>query len=144
PAAPSATDAIKNALRRLQAQQNEPVEAPAASAAKEAATPETNAAESPAVKDASAAGTSANGVSAGNAPKLAGQGKRILIIEDDQAVGEIFRLALEQEGYAVTVVNDVTKALGVVFQGMPDAIVLDLLVPDANGLDLVRYVRKQK
>ena len=73
-----------------------------------------------------------------------GSGKRVLIIEDDQDVGNVFRMALEFSGYKVMVVNDVTKALGVVFQGMPDAIVLDLMLPDMNGLDLVRYVRKQK
>ena len=68
----------------------------------------------------------------------------MLVIEDDQDVGNVFRMALEYAGYKVMLVNDVTKALGVVFQGMPDAIILDLMVPDMNGLDLVRYVRKQK
>ena len=75
---------------------------------------------------------------------IKGSGKRVLIIEDDADVGNVFRMALEFAGYKVTVVNDVTKALGVVFQGMPDAIVLDLMLPDLNGLDLVHYVRKQK
>ncbi|HVU10532.1 MAG TPA: response regulator [Phototrophicaceae bacterium] len=73
-----------------------------------------------------------------------GNGKRVLIIEDDNDVGNVFRMALEYAGYKVLLVNDVTKALGVVFQGMPDAIILDLMLPDMNGLDLVRYVRKQK
>ncbi len=73
-----------------------------------------------------------------------GEGKRILIIEDDNDVGNVFRMALEYVGYRVTLVNDVTKALGYVFQGMPDAIILDLMLPDLSGVDLVRYVRKQK
>jgi CheY-like chemotaxis protein len=77
-------------------------------------------------------------------PLIPGNGKRILLIEEDNDVGQVFRVALEYAGYKVQLVNDVTKALGIVFQGMPDAIVLDLTVPDMNGLDLVRYVRKQK
>jgi len=77
-------------------------------------------------------------------PSASGNGKRILVIEDDNDVGNVFRMALEYAGYKVLLVNDVTKALGVVFQGMPDAIILDLMLPDMNGLDLVRYVRKQK
>ncbi len=77
-------------------------------------------------------------------PIINGNGKRVLVIEDDHDIGNVFRSALEYAGYKVTLVNDVTKALGVIFQGMPDAIVLDLMVPDMNGLDLVRYVRKQK
>jgi CheY-like chemotaxis protein len=77
-------------------------------------------------------------------PPIKGEGKRILIIEDDNDVGNVFRMALEYVGYRVTLVNDVTKALGYVFQGMPDAIILDLMLPDLSGVDLVRYVRKQK
>lgn len=72
-----------------------------------------------------------------------GKGQHILVIEDDKDVGVVFRMALEKAGYVVTVVENVTKALAVVFQKMPDAIVLDLMLPDMNGLDLVRYVRKQ-
>jgi two-component system alkaline phosphatase synthesis response regulator PhoP len=72
-----------------------------------------------------------------------GKGQHILVIEDDKDVGVVFCMALEKAGYVVTVVENVTKALGVVFQKMPDAIVLDLMLPDMNGLDLVRYVRKQ-
>jgi CheY-like chemotaxis protein len=77
-------------------------------------------------------------------PLIHGNGKRVLLIEEDKDVGQVFTSALEYAGYKVQVVNDVTKALGIVFQGMPDAIVLDLMLPDMNGLDLVRYVRKQK
>jgi CheY-like chemotaxis protein len=77
-------------------------------------------------------------------PVMTGDGKHVLIIEDDHDTGNVFRSALEQAGYKVALVNDVTKALGVVFQGMPDAIILDWMLPDMNGLDLVRYVRKQK
>lgn len=77
-------------------------------------------------------------------PSKSGDGKNVLIIEDDYDTGNVFRSALEQAGYKVVLVNDVTKALGVVFQGMPDAIILDWMLPDMNGLDLVRYVRKQK
>ena len=72
-----------------------------------------------------------------------GKGQHILVIEDDKDVGVVFRMALEKAGYIVTVVETVTKALAVVFQKMPDAIILDLMLPDMNGLDLVRYVRKQ-
>jgi CheY-like chemotaxis protein len=77
-------------------------------------------------------------------PTKSGDGKNVLIIEDDYATGNVFRIALEQAGYKVVLVNDVTKGLGIIFQGMPDAIILDWMLPDMNGLDLVRYVRKQK
>jgi CheY-like chemotaxis protein len=68
--------------------------------------------------------------------------KDILIIEDDLSVAEVFRASLERAAYKVAIVNSVVNALNVVLQKMPDAIVLDLMLPDFNGLDFLRYVRK--
>lgn len=72
-----------------------------------------------------------------------GTGQHVLVLEDDKEVGSVFKLALEHAGYKVTVVEDVAKALGVCFYKLPDAIVLDLMLPDMNGMDFVRYIRKQ-
>ncbi|NDJ62721.1 MAG: response regulator, partial [Chloroflexi bacterium] len=74
---------------------------------------------------------------------LMGSGQHILVIEDDADVGVVFRMALEKAGFNVTLVDNAAKGLGAFFQAMPDAIILDLMLPDMNGLDLVRYVRKQ-
>ena len=73
-----------------------------------------------------------------------GKGRRVLIVEDDRDVASVFRHALELNGYDVTLVNDATKALGSLMQTAPHAVILDLLLPDMNGLDLVRYLRRQK
>lgn len=75
---------------------------------------------------------------------MVGKGERVLIIEDDEDVGAVFVLALQKAGYSVTLVPNVARGLAFIFQQMPDVIVVDLLLPDMNGLDLVRYVRKQK
>jgi CheY-like chemotaxis protein len=77
------------------------------------------------------------------ATPIDGQGKRVLIVEDDQDVGNVFRIALEMAGYQVTVVQDVSKALGALTQELPDAVVLDLMLTDSSGLDVVRYLRKE-
>jgi CheY-like chemotaxis protein len=71
-----------------------------------------------------------------------GHDKHLLIIEDDLSVAEVFRFTLERAGYKVTCVNSVVNALSVVIQSMPDVIILDLMLPDFNGLDFLRYVRK--
>lgn len=73
-----------------------------------------------------------------------GKGRRVLIIEDDRDIGSVFSRALELNGYDVTLVNDATKALGSLMQTTPHAVILDLLLPDMHGLDLVRYMRRQK
>lgn len=78
------------------------------------------------------------------APLIHSIGKHILVIESDPEVGGVFRAALEGVGYKVTLVGDVIKGFGAIFQGMPDVVVVDLMEPDTNGLDLIRFIRKQK
>jgi CheY-like chemotaxis protein len=75
-------------------------------------------------------------------PKV-GHDEHILIVEDDADVAKVFTLALKYTGFRVTVTENASAALVAVSKEMPDAIVLDLMLPDMNGLDLVRYVRKQ-
>ncbi len=72
-----------------------------------------------------------------------GHRERILIVEDDDDVGKVFNIALNHAGFQVTVMETASAALAFISREMPEAIVLDLLLPDMNGLDLVRYVRKQ-
>jgi DNA-binding response OmpR family regulator len=92
------------------------------------------------------------GVSArGNQPRgenhatipVIGKGQNILIVEDDDDVGKVFSLALEHAGFHVSVTNSVVTAMGSVTHQVPDAIVLDLILPDMSGLDLLRYIRKE-
>jgi len=76
-------------------------------------------------------------------PKL-GRGQHVLIVEDDADVASVFGMILEHAGFRVTVMHNAVAALGFVSQKLPDAIVLDLMLPDMNGLDLAHYVRKQE
>ncbi|MEO8609397.1 MAG: response regulator [Chloroflexota bacterium] len=75
---------------------------------------------------------------------ILGTGQHILIVEDDADVGKVFDMTLAHAGFRITVVESAVAALGLITHEMPDAIVLDLMLPDMNGLDLVRYVRKQE
>jgi CheY-like chemotaxis protein len=75
---------------------------------------------------------------------IIGHGQNILVVEDDHDVGNVFSLALEHAGFHVTVMETATSALGYVSEHLPDVIVLDLMLPDMNGADLARYVRKQE
>jgi DNA-binding response OmpR family regulator len=58
---------------------------------------------------------------------------RILLVDDDEAILDSLRRALELEGYVVTTAVDGSAALGSVAQSEPDAVVLDIGLPDVNG-----------
>ncbi|MFN3742480.1 MAG: PleD family two-component system response regulator [Anaerolineales bacterium] len=64
-----------------------------------------------------------------------------LIIEDDEAQGEIFSRAVTQAGYKVTLLHDGAKALDYLQMHTPRLIVLDLHLPGQNGQHLARAIR---
>lgn len=68
--------------------------------------------------------------------------KRIMIVEDDIDVGQMYQFALQREGYRVEIVGDVVTAIRQLSTNTPDLIILDLMLPAIHGLELCRYVRK--
>jgi CheY-like chemotaxis protein len=74
-------------------------------------------------------------------PRL-GSGQHIMIVEDDADVASVFGMILEQAGFRVSIMNNAMMAMNAMNQALPDAVVLDLLLPDIDGLELTRYVRK--
>jgi two-component system, OmpR family, KDP operon response regulator KdpE len=67
---------------------------------------------------------------------------RILIVEDDSLLRHAFKLLLEDVGYAVVEAGSAKDAIAAAAQHKPDLILLDLGLPDANGLDVARAVRR--
>ena len=66
---------------------------------------------------------------------------RILVAEDDRAARESLVRALELEGYEVTAVADGARALAMVDEQAPDAIAVDVMMPDVDGLAVCRRLR---
>jgi two-component system response regulator MprA len=66
---------------------------------------------------------------------------RILVVDDEQAVRESLRRALILEGYDVEMAADGSEALRSLAQSAPDAVVLDLQMPDVDGLEVCRRLR---
>ncbi|MGK2929383.1 MAG: response regulator [Acidimicrobiales bacterium] len=67
---------------------------------------------------------------------------RLLVVEDDERIRASLRLALRDEGYAVHDVADSAGALAHLADSSPDLILLDVLLPGMNGLELCRAVRR--
>jgi two-component system response regulator MprA len=66
---------------------------------------------------------------------------RVLVAEDDRAVRESIERALAFEGYEVGLAADGAEALNAVEHSEPDAIVLDVMMPGVDGLDVCRELR---
>jgi two-component system response regulator MprA len=66
---------------------------------------------------------------------------RILVVDDDRAVREALRRALTLGGYEVQTAEGGAQGIEQVVQGLPDAVVLDVGMPDIDGLEVCRRLR---
>jgi two-component system, OmpR family, response regulator MprA len=65
----------------------------------------------------------------------------ILVVEDDAAIASMLRRGLSFEGYTVQVVESGPEALSALRQDIPDLIVLDVMLPGIDGIEVCRRVR---
>jgi two-component system response regulator MprA len=69
---------------------------------------------------------------------------KILVVDDERAVRESLRRALELEGYEIELAEDGRQALDLLArEDQPDAVVLDVLMPGVDGLEVCRTLRRQ-
>jgi len=66
---------------------------------------------------------------------------RILIVDDDRKIVDLVRAYLEKDGYRVLAAYDGLQALELARQKRPDLIILDLMLPGMDGLDVCRILR---
>ena len=69
--------------------------------------------------------------------------KKILIIEDDPIVGHIYQTRLEKEGYEVDISHDGQSGFYRIHEFKPDAVLLDLMLPKMNGVEILKKIRAQ-
>lgn len=68
--------------------------------------------------------------------------KTILIVEDEPPIADILRFNLEREGYRVWIAHDGDEALSSYARIQPDLVILDLMLPGRDGLDVCRELRR--
>jgi DNA-binding response OmpR family regulator len=65
----------------------------------------------------------------------------VMVIEDEKDIRDLVRYNLEKSGFRVAVAGDGEEGLAQLFASRPDALVLDLMLPGANGLEILRELR---
>jgi two-component system alkaline phosphatase synthesis response regulator PhoP len=70
-------------------------------------------------------------------------GKKVLVVDDDVKTVELVKLYLNRDGYRVLTAYDGNEALRLAREYHPDLIVLDLMLPGLNGLEVCRILREE-
>jgi len=70
-------------------------------------------------------------------------GKRVLVVDDDAKTVELVKLYLDRDGYKVLTAYDGIEALRLARESHPDLIVLDLMLPGIDGLEVCRTLRAE-
>lgn len=68
-------------------------------------------------------------------------GEKILVVDDEADIRKLCKLNLEYDGYLVLEAADVAAGLEIVASDQPDLVLLDLGLPDADGLDFLRQLK---
>jgi two-component system response regulator MtrA len=68
---------------------------------------------------------------------------RVLVVDDDPALAEMLTIVLRGEGFDTAVVADGTKAMPALRELKPDLVLLDLMLPGLNGIDVCKAIRAE-
>jgi two-component system response regulator VicR len=69
-------------------------------------------------------------------------GKKILIIEDDELMIKILQFILKKEGYQVSIAKDGLNAMERIPVIIPDMVITDIMIPFRSGLEVISYVKE--
>jgi DNA-binding response OmpR family regulator len=68
----------------------------------------------------------------------------ILVVDDEEAIAEAVRARLQSEGFQVVVAGDGPEAIGLCERVRPDLVVLDLMLPGMDGLEVCRQIQRDR
>jgi DNA-binding response OmpR family regulator len=68
--------------------------------------------------------------------------KKIAIIEDDLTISQMYKMKFEVEGYDVSVAENGREGLEMLEKNVPDVVLLDLMMPEMNGDEMLAELRK--
>ncbi|MHC6181435.1 response regulator transcription factor [Clostridium sp. JNZ X4-2] len=68
---------------------------------------------------------------------------KILIVDDDENICEVIKMYLESAGYKTQVANDGKTAETLFLEYKPDLVLLDIMLPNIDGIDVLKWIRKE-
>lgn len=71
-----------------------------------------------------------------------GSAVEVLVVDDEPALGELVSMALRYEGFNVTIAQNGTTAIRLAGEHRPDVVVLDIMLPDMSGLDVLHALHR--
>ncbi|MBZ0157415.1 MAG: response regulator [Alphaproteobacteria bacterium] len=69
---------------------------------------------------------------------------KILVVDDEKNILKLYQAELEDEGYTVVTANSGREALEVFEKENPDIVTLDILMPDMDGIQVLRQMKERK
>ena len=75
---------------------------------------------------------------------MARETKKVLVAEDEKPIAKAFQLKLESVGFSVQAVEDGVEVIEALKKGSFDLVLLDLVMPNQNGIDVLAEMQRQK
>ena len=69
---------------------------------------------------------------------------KVLVVDDNKDVSELLSIFLKKKGYDNVIINDPRIALGHIKEEKYDVMVLDISIPEINGIDIIQTLEKEK
>ncbi|MBI5905892.1 MAG: response regulator [Deltaproteobacteria bacterium] len=67
--------------------------------------------------------------------------KKVLVVDDEESIRELYRAELSDEGYKVALAANGAEALGLLDSFLPDLVTLDVKMPGVDGIEVLRRIR---
>lgn len=68
--------------------------------------------------------------------------ERVFVVEDDENIQEIVKLALESNGYQITLFNNAIDAIVAIHENAPDLAIFDIMLPELDGISAIKKIRE--